>query len=84
LHLNLINFRNYSEINKNYVDITNYVEIINEVGNGNYIKNCFVRNQLLDYFSGEYKNQVTLWGNGHLDNRYKPVYKHIYSGCYRI
>ncbi len=79
---NFDNIQHVNKLEKNYVEITNYVEIINEVGNGNYIKNCFVRNQLLDYFSGEYKDQVTLWGNGHLENRYKPVYKHVYSGYF--
>jgi len=60
---------------------TNYVEIINKSGN-NYIKDCFVRTQLLDYFSTEFIDQNTLWGNGKLEERYKPVYKNIYAGYF--
>lgn len=60
----------------------NYVEIISKQGN-KFSKYCFMRNQLLDILNQDsVVNYTTLWGNGSLDERFKPVFKNPYLGNY--
>lgn len=60
----------------------NYIEIISKQGN-KFSKYCFMRNQLLDILNQDsVVNYTTLWGNGSLDERFKPVFKNPYLGNY--
>jgi len=60
----------------------NYIEIISKQGN-KFSKYCFMRNQLLDILNRDNVIEyTTLWGNGHLDERFKPVFKNPYLGNY--
>lgn len=72
-------FNETSDVNKLG---SNYVEIISKQGN-KFSKYCFLRNQLLDILNQDsVVNYTTLWGNGSLDERFKPVFKNPYLGNY--
>jgi len=72
-------FNETSDVNKLG---SNYVEIISKQGN-KFSKYCFMRNQLLDILNQDsVVDYTTLWGNGSLDERFKPVFKNPYLGNY--
>jgi len=61
----------------------NYIEILKKNPSGFYIKECFKRNQLLKYIvSDDLLDQLTLWGNGTLQQRFKQVGRNPLSGYF--
>ena len=54
--------------------LNNFIEILYKVGD-KWIKECYVRSQLLDAIIPNYQDATTLWGDGTMEQRVKMVAK---------